>query len=1212
MVSLIELIEFSPRFQRAVHVRYDLGNRETIERYIPTPNAAHALHAILKGTSPRATQRAHVLYAAYGSGKSLFAIYLAALLENRLGDTKHNERLLQRLSEISGELAQAVQHYQHENQRLLPVVLSGDEGSFNQAMLRALGRSLHEAKLAHLQPTTRFATARQTLESWKTLYPNAFMSFDDIVSREHNQPAEQLMALLDEQDEQAFNLFLKVYPRLTAGAQFNVMSSDAAHRIYSDIVVQLKAEGYQGIVVIWDEFGRYLENRVAQAFGTEAALLQEFAETCNYSGDLPLHLILLTHKELQSYAHNLSKNYQQEWSRIEGRFQKHDLNSDPHVAYCLMQSSLSYPQPQTIEQLISDSLETLSQQALDYGLFPGMEYQAIRRLIQRTYPLHPLSVFALVRLSSKVSQNERTMFTFLTADEPLALQSLVRNLNAEQSAWVGLDALWDYFEDAIRADNGLGGAHRIWLGVAHALDKVTPDDLQARAIIKAIGVLLICNDATRVRPQTELLAWGSGQDLNDARDILSNLRRRKAIIERKIDGYWTFTSGSDIDFERKQSELLDRANPSPLQLRRLLEKVIPPPPTLARRYNQEYAITRYFNGLYAWPDELDGMPWQELIQQKGGDGLVVYVLMTEAHEEQTIRQAVSSEERVIFAYPAEPLSQLHELLREVFAWQELGNAPELKQHEDRERIRRELEWLLEDASQRLEREVSRLLNPRQGKTRWITVKGTLIEIYEVSHSNHPSSIVSDICKAVFPSTPRLNSEGLNKQSPTGQQVRAAEKLIDAILTSSDLPRLGLQGHGPEVLALNSLLATTQIIRKQGEAWVFGKPSSSDPACLLDVWEEIQCFFENCRSGPRSFRAIVDTLIRPPYGLRLGVLPVLLAAVLREHLRTTTIRHNKRVVSPMNGELFTQIIARPDAYSLEIGDWREQDERLWQALTRCFGSHILPSEVHYQPLALLPIMLVRWLQNQSHYCRQTHTLPAEALAFRDLIRQAQTEPARVFFHDLPQLLQVQSDTSEDELFARLSSLASAISSAYLDLQRRLDNFTVQEFGVVGANVAGHLALKIWLDQVVPPERLEALRFGSLPTQAFVEVIRSSDQEGTFWDTLSRAVLGVPLRDWTDQSEARLYDTLSRGRQEVERESQQLIEEERVVAITLALPDAQPREYRFRSSDLSAQGKRLLQNFRSTLEIAGRPLSADERRQIAVAFLAYVMGEDLEQR
>jgi hypothetical protein len=1211
MVLPTQLIRFSPRFQRAVHLRYDLRSVEAIDRYIPTVSAVQAAESILRGTQHEATQRAHVLHAAYGSGKSLFAVCLAALLENRDDLYRVNERLIDRIKQTDPNIGQVAQQFIADGSRFLPVILSGNEGDFASAITRALTRSLGDAGLTNIQPGTRFESALYTLQKWQDYYPDALRAFEHILLEEKRISLSYLSEKLNIHDVTAFEVFAELYPRVTAGAAFDQFAEQSPELIFRDVAGVINEYGFNGIVVLWDEFGRYLEGRTTQAFGGEAALLQNFAETCNYSGQAQIHLLLFTHKELQSYASNLPKAYQQEWSRIEGRFQRHNVSSDPLVAYRLVSSAIEQPDFRAVEELLSSSnVDELVTASHDFHLFPVFELTQIRQFVYSTFPLHPLTVFSLVRLSNKVAQNERTMFTFLTADEPNSLQNIIQHQSEEEEVFfVRPHSLWDYFEDAIRADIGIGGAHRFWSGVAHALDKIAEDDVLSQAVVKTLGVLLIAADQTAVRPTTELLVWATGTD--ETRTVLENLRRRKAIINRKVDGYWTFTSGSDLDFEQKLAEVLERTNPTPLQLRRLLENLVSPPNILARRYNQERAITRYFTGLYRWTYELEDAPWDIQIQHlDNADGLVVYVLAHDDLSLAEISRLIREHPRVVYVQPDRPLSHLMDALRELFALYELNNDSTLKQHDDRNRIQRELNWMIEDAQTRLEREISALNDPRLGRSIWITVQDGTAHCYQVADTSYPTRIVSDICEQIFPATPIFNSEGLNKQKPTTQQVRAAQKLIDALFTQDPSPTLSLEGYGPEVLALNSLLVIPGILREAEDGqWVVGYPDNND--LLSEIWSEIDGYLINTREmGAQPIRPLLDRLTAPPYGIRQGVLPVLLAAVLREHLRVTTIRRDKRALFPITGDLITDIITHPDVYTIEIGQWSEKREHLWRAILSRFGSHIHQSEHQFQPLTLLPLALIRWLQSQSQFCRQTQKLAADALQFRDLIRVAQTEPAQVLFEKLPELLQIKENTSQENIEARLDSLTTAISNAYLDLQRRLDTYTTQEFNQIGQD--GATALQSWLNNIQNKRgsELRDLRFGSLVTQELVSTLGNTENaNGHFWDHLSKAIMGIHLRDWSDQSEARFYETLANARHEVEREVQQLIADEEVVSVTVQATSSNKHDFRFRSADLTSQGKRLLQNFKSTLEIAGRSLSADEKRQIAVAFLLHVMGEDL---
>ncbi len=1221
MVAATQLIKTAPRFHRAIHARYDLRHPDTVEHFVPTYNATASIAAILRGTQAGGTQRAHVLYAAYGSGKSHLAVALAALLEKPEELRPSVHRLVESIAgtdEHTGEMARA---YLERDMRLLPVVLSGNEGDLDIALLRALSRSLNDAGLGDIHLSTRFEAALNTIARWHDSYPDMIDRLALLLSEQFDLTPDELLEGFEAHDPQAFEVFQDVYSRLTGGAVFDPFVGQSPELVFRDVARQIQDFGYQGIVVLWDEFGRYLESRAAQAFSDEAASLQNFAEACNYSSEEQLHLVLITHKELQGYAAALPKTYQQEWSRIEGRFQRHDISTDPYLAYRLIDFALEQTDQKRVDALLAPEVDLLVRWSEEKRLFGMMSSEAIAQLIRGTWPLHPLTVFALPHISSRVAQNERTLFTFLTADEPNSLSRVFRpdSLDDMSELWVRPDVLWDYFEDAVRLDIGGVGAHRYWSGVANALEKVAEGDVLATTLIKTLGVLLLCAEGTSVKPDTELLCWAVGADTEEQRGAvvttLDNLRRRKVIIHRQIDEHWTFISGSDINFEERIADVLERVNPSPAQLRRILQEHTPAPHTLARRYNQEHAMIRFFTGLYRWPHELENAPWDTQLERSQADGLVVYVLAKDDLSWRQALEALQAYERVIYVFPREAdfLISLEGVLREIFGLLEISNDPTLKQHEDRARIQREIDWLLEDARTRLTRLIATLTDPREGKSLWITVEDGTAQMFPVHSVGQTTRIASDICERVFWQTPRFNNEGLNVFKPSTQQIGAAQKTIDALFANPPDETFGMEGRGPEILALNTLLKLPGILRQneKGE-WTIGRPD--EDTLLAKVWDCIAGYVDQCQTEQGlPVEPLIRQLMSPPYGIRPGVIPVLLAAVLRHHLMVLTIRENGRAVTPIDGKLLTSMVFNPSHYSIEIGEWNETLENVWRALVERFNAYTHENERKQQPLTILRVSLLRWLQSLPPFCRDTRQISEEAQAFRDLVRKAQMEPARALFEDLPQLLQIDEDTSREEIAARLDMLVTEINNAYLDLQRRLDVFAIEVFGQAGQYPDGLNAMRAWLKrlQSANGKSISEYRFGSLVTQDLIDaVLSASGSDGMFWDRASVAVLGVKLRDWNDGSEERFCEKLRAAQDEVEREVHQLLEEDAVVAVSIQLPDDQARNYRFRFSEMSAHGRRLLQNFKGTLEIAGRSLPVDEKRKIALAFLAFVMGEELD--
>jgi hypothetical protein len=430
---LVGLRRPAPHFQRAINLKYDLNNAAVIAAYVPTTRATSAIARLLRSLASDSRQRAFLLHGPYGSGKSLLATVLAAILSRDV-PPETIAPLLSRLEETAPETAEFVQQQLSSGPRLLPVVLNGDEGDLASALLRALFTALQRIGWQEIRLATHYRAALETLDLWQTRYPETYARLGETL-RQEGWSVERLTAGLKRADEQAYDIFQRLYPTLTAGATFNHYGHSVIET-YQEAIRALAEEGrYSGILILWDEFGRFLEARASAAFGREAALLQELAEFANHSRETPLYLVLITHKVIGGYIWNLPPEYVQEWRRIGERFLSLDVSSDPLVTYRLIAAALTTPDEETWAQYLETRRQDLAQmlgKALEYRLFPELDEVQVRRWVtEGAYPLHPLTVYCLPRLSNKVAQNERTLFTFLTADDPLALSDLLDRMASD-------------------------------------------------------------------------------------------------------------------------------------------------------------------------------------------------------------------------------------------------------------------------------------------------------------------------------------------------------------------------------------------------------------------------------------------------------------------------------------------------------------------------------------------------------------------------------------------------------------------------------------------------------------------------------------------------------------------------------------------------------------------------------------------------------------
>lgn len=89
---------------------------------------------------------------------------------------------------------------------------------------------------------------------------------------------------------------------------------------------------------MYDEFSKYLEANITNASLSDTKMLQDLAEKCNRSGDLQMHLMLISHKEISNYIDRLPKQKVDGWRGVSERFKHIHLNNNFSQTYDIISS----------------------------------------------------------------------------------------------------------------------------------------------------------------------------------------------------------------------------------------------------------------------------------------------------------------------------------------------------------------------------------------------------------------------------------------------------------------------------------------------------------------------------------------------------------------------------------------------------------------------------------------------------------------------------------------------------------------------------------------------------------------------------------------------------------------------------------------------------------------------------------------------------------
>ena len=264
-------------FQKSVNIRYDYGDEAKVQDYIASSDSLDLLSKLVWSTANSAINRANILIGAYGRGKSHLILVLLTLLCSENRECCIN--LLNQIKQYDMALYEYLTDYIANQQRLLPVIISGNSASISQSFLTALQEALQRENLASIMPETHFTAALNMIEKWKKEYPDTYKQFKQLVA----EPINEYCAKLNNFEESAYKKFITIYPLLTAGSEFNPFLGFDIVELYSSVIDKLADFGYMGVYVVYDEFSKYLEANIKETSIADIKLLQDFASAIDNS-----------------------------------------------------------------------------------------------------------------------------------------------------------------------------------------------------------------------------------------------------------------------------------------------------------------------------------------------------------------------------------------------------------------------------------------------------------------------------------------------------------------------------------------------------------------------------------------------------------------------------------------------------------------------------------------------------------------------------------------------------------------------------------------------------------------------------------------------------------------------------------------------------------------------------------------------------------------
>jgi len=913
-----------------------------------------------------------------------------------------------------------------------------------------------------------------------------------------------------------------------------------ASRSSRDVADAVAAIGERApVLLLLDEFGKTLEHFTTQAaISTEADLfiLQEIAELA--TEQQPILLITLQHLAFDDYVRTASVTQRREWGKIAGRFEDVPFLETAEQSLRLIAGAITDSadiDPNLVEgrrTWAAAAQQQLTTLGFDARLPGGAD------TLERAYPLHPVALLALPDLCARLGQHGRTLFTFLASAEDSTLRTFL-----DQTLWssstpqhstssatltssalpeLRLSDVFDFFTGPGRALTAAAGQRWVEIDTrireAHGLD-----DLDLKCL-KVVGLLNLLADSAGTRASADLVGFALSAADRPAdpewRRRLEDLETRGWLTYRGFADEYRLWQGTDVDLRTRVADAREQLRTT--SAASLLNTLHASNPVIAGRHTQRVGMLRYFAPSYADPTQRT-LPSLGVDDPADGE-LIFYVGKPEqaaalsvhgsaagtATDKRPVVMAVSSSADRVVNAAIEAAAALAVLDQQDVAADRVA--------------RRELQDRAADARRRLAVALEEAYRPGAPGVTYLRHNGDGWEPVEAAAGL--SRMLSNVCDDAYEASPEIRNEMLGRRELTSQGAKARRMLLEAMVTHSDLERLGLSGYGPERAMYEAVLHDTNMHAQASDGtWDFAAPASGSK--LNSAWGAMTVSTGHGR--PVSVADLYTTLKAPPIGLKDGPIPVLLTAWLLHRADDIAVYEDGTYQPQITADLLERLVKAPQRFAVKEFDLAGPRTKVLTAVLE--AADLTPSNrISGRNATVLRAAapLLSAARALPAFTKSTKkALSEDAERVRDALLRAR-EPDLLLFETLPQACGLapipagrpKTKADRDQADELIDTYANRLSAALSELAGAFEA-TLAECATA---LSDELSLRDALPDLREDLRVRARALAGEVLEprlrAFLLTAAGTDLDDSGWlEAITLTVSSRPPAAWTDDDHAR---------------------------------------------------------------------------------------------
>lgn len=1177
-----ELIRQENEYTYSVNIQFDIENDTKLSRFIPNETTIKLLREYFNDiVRPQSNNHARILYGSYGTGKSHFLTVLSQILNKSFARTPAFDTFIARVRDYDDGLANDIVSYVQtdRNKPYLVVPIVFDFEDFNRCIYFSLKKKLDSIGVK-ISYKTFYSQAEELLSLWKENDESA-RRLEEIAATEHID-IESLEKMLDAIDPKAEKLFNSLFAKMTFGVKYVYEVSNLMETLNQANTAI--SNQYSGLIFIFDEFGRYIEDNVRKIRVKD---IQDLAEYCDHS-EKRNHIILVSHKEISQYTKRHGKSLAVEWKKVEGRYKADSINNKQDQCLSLVRSILIKREPtwQLFRDRYAQQLNQIYSDAMDFKGFL-VNVAADNNPFEGGFPLHPIALFALDRLSKKVAQNDRTFFTYLASREENSLYRFLISHELDEFHFVGISDIYDYFEPSIKAAQS-DDSFEWYKNLQTALAKNHSDPYENSPevkILKVIATIGLINDPGALVADSHTIASTIDCPSEVVENALDSLCQRKIIKYSGTYGRYEFFDASIFDVEtiiEEESTNIGEETTIKSLNDNFVDFVLYP-----SIYNRVYKISRVFVPVFARVDELAKKPF---LNRLGNyyDGVLVMVVGnadTDVNEVATISEGLSRS----IIWVNKECSRLTRSIKKYIAVQYI-DTQKSKYIEKDPAFEKELQYYKNEIVSDI-RSIIAEWKKFMAET-YIVSQGRVMEGFNSIHQ--VARLASDMMFEVYPQTLLVNNELINKNTISGTITAAKKKALRSIIAgSSEATYYDLQYLSPEYIAIRSVLAKNGFINAENCENQNALPDGSMPQDAIR--RLLAKTLERAQKGNVDFSEIYAQLKQPPYGLRDGYLSLLFATMLAPYQKSLIISSHG-TEQELSAELFEEIVKRPHDFVFTVADWDADQLGFVDQLEKLFDTFLDSALLSKNRLKAIYEAMMSHYKNVSKFARTTDEYVSDATkAYRKMLDHSYDSYTKFFFNT--------AKTLAGDYFASFELIKNSrneLESSIQKLCRVLKNYICDVLNVVDDQPLASV-LRAEYHGGWKEKHRKAFDYY---TNTFLDFVANASDESNDCDIifrLGKSLTGIEINYWSDRHiddfKSRFSEVITKLKEYSV--SDQLQENE--TKMTLSFASGGEKTIVFDATELSDVGTIIKNKINATFSNFGLAVTYDDKVQILLSLI-----------